>query len=422
MDNKMNDPSFREPSKESFSNQHFLVNFIMSNYLGPDVFSDYPRRSAFQRLAARLPPYTLNHLGNSFLSFCQLESIYYYVLRNAHPSLVWEPTMLYMYLKGNLCLPSSGPLEDPRQFTRFFPLNFHGHKRYAENHEVVKGIVLIEDPDTSYIKEEDLERFKCLSGLGDLRIDVKKCLNYRHDPQKSGEETEPMHRTNREKDVDEVKSGEETEPMCVTNREKDLAEVKSERIERSPTMFQKTYRRRSRCDPTTSTLLNNLSIPEQHNNESISSGLSNNMDGPVTMPITTVKMQDYPSKKWIVLTGSARKGRAGPQVGAVDIGISRSAYFFQVALPGVRTDFCEFSCEIEWNGKVVIQGTVSGGETIKKRSRVFQMKYRRLCPAGPFTVSFNLPGPVDPRFFSPKFRNDGIFEAVVVKHNGSDNN
>ena len=76
----------------------------------------------------------------------------------------------------------------------------------------------------------------------------------------------------------------------------------------------------------------------------------------------------------------------------------------------------EVSCEIECDGKVHIQGSTAGGKIIKKRSREFHMKTQNLCPSGPFTVSFNLPGPVDPRLFSPNFRDDGIFEAVIVKH------
>lgn len=75
-----------------------------------------------------------------------------------------------------------------------------------------------------------------------------------------------------------------------------------------------------------------------------------------------------------------------------------------------------FSCEIESNGKVHLRGSTSGGRTIKKRSRVFEMEFQQLCPPGPFTLSFSLPGPVDPRLFAPNFRSDGIFEAVVLKH------
>jgi hypothetical protein len=43
------------------------------------------------------------------------------------------------------------------------------------------------------------------------------------------------------------------------------------------------------------------------------------------------------------------------------------------------------------------------------------MKVQQLCAAGPFTISFNLPGPVDTRMFSPSFRPDGILEVVILK-------
>lgn len=75
----------------------------------------------------------------------------------------------------------------------------------------------------------------------------------------------------------------------------------------------------------------------------------------------------------------------------------------------------QFSCEIEPNGKVHLEGFTSGGNPIKKRSRVFQMKVQQVCPPGPFTLSFSLPGPVDPRLFAPNFGSDGIFEGVILK-------
>jgi len=58
---------------------------------------------------------------------------------------------------------------------------------------------------------------------------------------------------------------------------------------------------------------------------------------------------------------------------------------------------------------------VNGGRTIKKQSRVFHMKLRRLCPPGPFTLSFNLPGPIDPRLFTANFRADGLLEGIAIK-------
>jgi len=75
----------------------------------------------------------------------------------------------------------------------------------------------------------------------------------------------------------------------------------------------------------------------------------------------------------------------------------------------------QFSCDIESDGKVEIRGLLSGGRTIARQSRLFQMKTQQLCSPGPFTISFSLPGPVDPRLFAPNFRSDGIFEGVVIK-------
>ncbi|KAK6939120.1 hypothetical protein RJ641_032628, partial [Dillenia turbinata] len=106
----------------------------------------------------------------------------------------------------------------------------------------------------------------------------------------------------------------------------------------------------------------------------------------------------------------AVEGRVGPPVGLVDIGVSDTAYFFRVALPS------QLRCEIECDGKVHIEGVITkSGGILRDSSKVYEMKVQQLCPPGPFTVSFNLPGPVDPRLFSPDFKSDGILEGVVVK-------
>ncbi|KAH7284430.1 hypothetical protein KP509_34G053900 [Ceratopteris richardii] len=46
---------------------------------------------------------------------------------------------------------------------------------------------------------------------------------------------------------------------------------------------------------------------------------------------------------------------------------------------------------------------------------MFNMHTQFLCPPGPFTISFRLPGPVEPCEFPSTFGTDGIFEAVVMK-------
>ncbi|CAO2815895.1 unnamed protein product [Amaranthus hypochondriacus] len=119
----------------------------------------------------------------------------------------------------------------------------------------------------------------------------------------------------------------------------------------------------------------------------------------------------------VVLTGTALEGTVGPPIGHVDIGISKSAYLFRVALPGVRKDDCHLRCEIEHDGKIHLHGVIAGGELDKKNPQtVFHMKVAQLSPPGPFTISFKLPGPVDPRLFSPTLRSDGILEGVVMKY------
>ncbi|KAG8369303.1 hypothetical protein BUALT_Bualt15G0137300 [Buddleja alternifolia] len=139
---------------------------------------------------------------------------------------------------------------------------------------------------------------------------------------------------------------------------------------------------------------------------------------PYVLPLIPIpKVEEWCANKSIVFTGTACRGRTGPPIGVVDIGVSKSAYYFCIALPGVNKDPGEFSCEIKRDGKVCVQGvTLTGAKTVTKYSRVFEMKFQQQCPPGPFTLYFSLPGPVDPRLLFPTFRSDGIFEAVVAKY------
>ncbi|XP_075482133.1 increased DNA methylation 3-like isoform X1 [Primulina tabacum] len=148
--------------------------------------------------------------------------------------------------------------------------------------------------------------------------------------------------------------------------------------------------------------------------------VTGNMTQSFMLPLIPIpKVEDWCSNTSIVLTGTACRDGIGPPVGTVDIGVSTSAYYFCIALPGVKKDPGQFSIEIQRDGSVCVKGlTSTGSKTITKYSRVFEMKYQRQCPPGPFTLSFGLPGPVDPRLFSPSFRSDGILEGVVAKYKG----
>ncbi|OMP00072.1 hypothetical protein CCACVL1_03468, partial [Corchorus capsularis] len=121
----------------------------------------------------------------------------------------------------------------------------------------------------------------------------------------------------------------------------------------------------------------------------------------------------------VVLTGSAKNCKSGLPIGLIDIGVSQNAFLFRVALSGTRSDQSKVKCEIQRDGRVVIQGTITKGtELLQGCSSICQMKVQQMPTAGPLTISFNLPGPVDPRLMSPTFRPDGILEVMVLRYRG----
>ncbi|KAF4349194.1 hypothetical protein G4B88_026112 [Cannabis sativa] len=77
---------------------------------------------------------------------------------------------------------------------------------------------------------------------------------------------------------------------------------------------------------------------------------------------------------------------------------------------------CDFSCEVSSEGEVLIRGaTTTGEKTVYEYSQMFKMQAQNLCPPGQFSISFKLPGPIDPHQFSDKFGIDGILEGIVLK-------
>ncbi|KAK4339606.1 hypothetical protein RND71_041068 [Anisodus tanguticus] len=122
------------------------------------------------------------------------------------------------------------------------------------------------------------------------------------------------------------------------------------------------------------------------------------------------------TKSGFAVTGSAARGNVGPVLGLLDVGESEDSYLFRASLPGVQRDERDFTCEVESDGKVLIRGmTTTGDRTVRKYSQVFEMQTQNLCPTGHFTISFKLPGPVDPQEFSGNFGTDGILEGIIMK-------
>ena len=71
-------------------------------------------------------------------------------------------------------------------------------------------------------------------------------------------------------------------------------------------------------------------------------------------------------------------------------------------------------CNIKMTGRVDIEGVITESKSIEASSKPFKMIVQQICPPGPFTVSFNLPGSVDPRLCSLSFK-PVILEVVVLK-------
>ncbi|GKV08946.1 hypothetical protein SLEP1_g20515 [Rubroshorea leprosula] len=122
------------------------------------------------------------------------------------------------------------------------------------------------------------------------------------------------------------------------------------------------------------------------------------------------------TKTGFALTGSAALGNVGPIIGQMDIGECEDSYLFRVSLPGVKRDEREFSCEVNNDGKVSLRGvTTTGEKRVYRYSQMFEMQSQNLNPPGHFSISFQLPGPVDPQQFSGSFGTDGILEGIVMK-------
>lgn len=76
----------------------------------------------------------------------------------------------------------------------------------------------------------------------------------------------------------------------------------------------------------------------------------------------------------------------------------------------------DFECSVDIDGEVFIKGvTTTGEKTVCKNSQVFKMQTQNLCPPGHFSISFQLPGPVECQKVTLSFETDGILEAIVQK-------
>lgn len=152
----------------------FLLHFIIGNYFGPDLHDDdgnKRKQSAFQIQASSNLP-TKEELSASLMKRAELERVYYYVLRNADPSLVFNRKVLSRYFNEKR---NASNVDFPL-FRDLYPLKLHPESRIRNQYKLIKSIVFINDPDTSCMREDCVDRFKLLTGLQSftlsLNIDV----------------------------------------------------------------------------------------------------------------------------------------------------------------------------------------------------------------------------------------------------------
>ncbi|XP_058760574.1 increased DNA methylation 2-like isoform X1 [Vicia villosa] len=362
--------------------QCFLLYFIMGTYFGPHINAE--KKSILQRVAEGLPSYTRDQLTSSFIKVSELERIYYYILRNVDKSLTVKLSFLRRFVKG---LESSSSNCDYPLFTDLFPLELHPQFKYKCQYKVIDSVVFIDNPEVVYLNPEEVERFKRLSGVEDFLVDIDAARLYNHF------------------DGNGLRSKVKKTSSC-------------RKVDESDDFSELKYRM-----PDAHVVKPIRSIPFNHG---MALGDEGDDSEKVDVPAVLFLPSRPTKKEWsdivaatkngFALTGSAATGRVGPIIGLVDIGECEDAYLFRMSLPGVKRDEKEFSCEVDTNGKVLIHGvTITGEKTVTMHSQVFEMQTQNLCPPGHFSISFQLPGLVDPHQFSGNFGTDGILEGVVMK-------
>lgn len=376
-------------------NQCFLLYFILGTFFGPDLKAESPQKSVLQRFAEALPPYTSEQLSGSHLKKVEVERVYHHVLRKADKSAVVKGTWLDLFFHGNLLMPAKYP-----QFPDLFPPQLHPHSRFKNLYKIIENIVFINNPESYYIKPEDMERFKRLTGLQNLVLDRDGARLY------TGVDDETLYDIS----LHEVGfNGEGTKSTGLLNSLPKNGESMQNLHVLGPVNGAS-----GSCLPLTSSRV--APLPAE-----VGTGIEGGFEsGMVFLPSPPTKEEwgniVNVTRSGSSITGTAAMGHFGPSIGLLDIGECEDSYLFRISLPGVKRDEREFGCEVANDGRVLIRGvTTTGEQTVYVQSQVFKMQTQNLCPSGHFSISFRLPGTVDPQQFAGNFGTDGILEGIVMK-------
>ncbi|XP_057495214.1 increased DNA methylation 2-like isoform X1 [Actinidia eriantha] len=440
--------------------QYFLLYFIMGTFFGPDLSRESPQKSVLQRLAEGLPSYTIEQLAGSYIKTVDVERIYYYVLRNADQSIAVKLSLLHKFFHGNILTPAQYPAAAYPQFPDLFPPQLHPHSRFKTRYKIIENIVFINNPETFYIKPEYIERFKRLTGLKSFLLDrdgprLHFCVNddvlynvamqefesngvlppkmSSHGTQVTGisndclqKEDSNSQNVHTVKPVSSVPSN--GTPMsygCMSQLPAGVDTSTVERFSNDRLQKEDINSQNVHAVKPVSTVTSNGTPMSYGCMSQLPAGVdTSNVErfepGMIFLPSPPTREEwgniVTATRSGSAITGTAAMGHIGQAIGLLDIGECEDSYLFRVSLPGVKRDEREFGCEVENDGKVLIRGVTTTGEmTVYRHSQVFDMQTQNLSPSGNFSISFKLPGPVDPQQFSGNFGTDGILEGFVMK-------
>ncbi|KAI6694929.1 hypothetical protein NL676_022639 [Syzygium grande] len=376
-------PSADAPAGEGTmtDDQRFLLTIIFGIYFGPHLKGERPpHKSAMQRVTDRLPQYTHDQLVESRMTVAQMMHVYYYILRKASQSVVVSPRLLLKFFCNTLQAKVLGPGSKYPRFIDLFPNDLHPCTYVEERFMVIENIVFIDNPSTSDLREEVVVRFKSLTGLQEFLL---------------------------EKDAAML-------PIYVTDKAFYKVVAREERLEGQSRFFvpSRGSHRRKRMSNVALNVMPLRMVSNESSTSSKSSWFSRECN-------TNFKAQLDAKLVFSPLSGAATARSAGVGVvGNADMGLagsttwrvnfvdSKDCYLFQVSLAGVRRDQT-FSCEYDTDGEVLVEGEIGGN--------VAESRTGDLHPPGDFSLSFLLPGRVDPMRSNCYFGSDGIFEGVVKK-------
>lgn len=307
--------------------QCFLLYFIMGTYFGPDINGE--KKSVLQRVAEGLPSYTRDQLATSYMKVSELERIYYYILRNVDKSLTVKLTFLRRFIQG---LEGSSNCNYP-QFTDLFPLELHPQSMFKGNRfKIIDSIVFIDNPEVFFLSQEDIERFKRLSGLEDFFVDKDVARLY-NCMDGNGLRNKSVGKVEVKKII----------PLPLPELQSSTKNTSSRKVNESDDFSDPKYQLTCAREVTPiSCVPFNGGMALDGEDDSVKVG------GPAALFLPSRPTKKEWSKivaatnSGFALTGSAAMGRIGPIIGLVDIGESEDSYLFRMPLPGVKREESKF--------------------------------------------------------------------------------